>query len=468
MPYEYKLAILRPLLKKIGLALLLPNYRPVSNLQYISKVVERSVAVQLVGHMKGNKLFDKFQSAYLEGWSVETALVRVQNDILTAIDQQQVTAVILLDLSAAFDTVSHKILLHRLEHRCGITGGVLSWIKSYLSDRRQVVKINDDTSKIFDLNCGVPQGSVLGPLLFIIYILPLGDIIQSNNILYHLFADDNQDYLSFKTDDAPASLIKMSNCVNEIIMWLTANDLKCNEQKTDFIICGTAQQLAKLNNPSINICVCTIEPSLKVRNLGGIFDHNMSMQAHVSAVSKSAYFQLFNISRIRKSLTKEAASICIHAFVTSKLDSCNALLCGLPKSATAKLQRVQNAAARLLIFTKKRDHITPILKQLHWLPIRRRSQYKILLITYKALNGLGPEYIQDLIEPYVPQKSLRSASDGLLLQQSRSKLKIGERSFCRLAPALWNELPFNIRSKVSVESFKAGIKTHLFTLEYEV
>ena len=228
MPDEYKLAILRPLIKKMGLALILNSYRPISNLQFVSKIVERSVASQVVDHMKGNMLFDKFQSAYLQGRGVETALLRVQNDILMAMEKQLVTAIIFLDLSAAFDMVSHSILLHRLEHRCGITGGVLEWIRSYLSDRKQVVKVGSATSEVYDLDCGVPQGSVLGPILFIIYILPLREIIQKLGLHYHLFADDSQDYLSFKACDAQQILSKMSDCITEVLSWLHQNRLMCN------------------------------------------------------------------------------------------------------------------------------------------------------------------------------------------------------------------------------------------------
>ena len=472
MPDEYKLAILRPGLKKLGIMLILNSYRPISNLQYVSKIVERSVVTQIVGHMKGNNLFDMFQSAYLEGRSVETALLRVQNDVLSAMEKQLVTAIVLLDLSAAFDTVSHDILLHRLEHRCGITGGVLSWIKSYLSDRKQVVKVDNATSKSYTISCGVPQGSILGPILFVIYILPLGDIIQKHGILYHQFADDNQTYFSFKATDQDVNLRKMEKCVQDVLIWFKQNRLKCNGPKTDYIICGTRQQLTKLNDSNIIIDSCNIKPSSEVRNLGAIFDEQMSFQSHITAKCKAAYYQLFNLNRKRQCLTYKAAEQCIHAFVTCKLDFCNSLLFGQPKCRIGKrspLQKVQNAAARCLTLTRKREHITPILENLNWLPIRRRIEYKMLLITYKAIHGIGPEYISDLVDSYEPTVSLRSAKDRYLLQEHGSKLKTGgDRAFQYAAPALWNKLPYDVRSSPSLASFKSRLKTHFYRMEYGV
>ena len=176
----------------------------------------------------------------------------------------------------------------------------------------------------------------------------------------------------------------------------------------------------ELDNPSISVGSYTAHPSLQVRNLGVVFDQNMSFNAHATSVSKSAYFQLHNISRKRKSLTKDAAAACIHAFVTSKLDFCNALLYGLPKCTSGVFKKVQYAAARTLTCMKKtsRQHMTPVLKGLNWLPFNRRIEYKLLLVTYKAINGIGPDYIRELLEPYDPVGSLRSASDRYLLKEA--------------------------------------------------
>ena len=186
------------------------------------------------------------------------------------------------------------------------------------------------------------------------------------------------------------------------------------------------------------------------------------------SVCKSAWYHLFSIGKIRNYITPEQAKSVVHAYVTSKLDLNNALLAGAPLVITAKLQRIQNAAAKLIVRSKKRDHVTPILHKLHWLPIHQRVIFKLLLMTFKALNGIGPAYLRDLLIFYRPTRALRSASDSLLLVVPKSRLKTyGDRSFSVMAPALWNELPFNIRSCQTVRAFKSSLKTLLFKQHFK-
>ena len=183
VPQVFKVAVIKPLLKKPSLDPdILANYRPISNLPFISKILERVVASQLGDHLHRNDLFEVFQSGFRIHHSTETALVRVTNDLLMASDNGLVSILVLLDLSAAFDTVDHSILLHRLEHVIGIKGTALGWFKSYLSDRFQFVHVHDISSTQTRVCCGVPQGSVLGPILFTLYMLPLGKIIQRHKL----------------------------------------------------------------------------------------------------------------------------------------------------------------------------------------------------------------------------------------------------------------------------------------------
>jgi hypothetical protein len=181
MPVNLKEALLNPLLKKASLdSKTFKNFRPVSNLAYISKIVEKVVDNCTTDHMALHNLHDEFQSAYRKFHSTETALLRLHNDIMQAIDNKEAVALVLLDLSAAFDTVDHQILLNRLSSKVGIRGSVLAWFKSYLSDHSQKVIIKGSRSSSHKLNCGVPQGSILGPKRFSIYIIPLGEIIQKH------------------------------------------------------------------------------------------------------------------------------------------------------------------------------------------------------------------------------------------------------------------------------------------------
>jgi hypothetical protein len=237
VPNDLKKALIIPIIKKLMLdPEILKNYRPISNVPFISKVIEKCVATQLTSYITRNNLSCKWQSAYREGHSTETALIRVFNDILVALDAKQCVALVLLDLSAAFDTIDRPILLRRLQLFYGIKGKVLEWIGSYLKNRTQTVKINTSQSSEHANNYGVPQGSVLGPLLFSLYTAPLGKIIESSGLNFHLYADDTQLYFSFDAkvqQSVDDSLTMLKMCMDRIGIWMATNYLKLNNDKTE-------------------------------------------------------------------------------------------------------------------------------------------------------------------------------------------------------------------------------------------
>jgi hypothetical protein len=209
-----------------------------------------------------------------------------------------------------------------------------------------------------------------------------------------------------------------------------------------------------------------ITSSASVRNLGVTFGSTLSMEAHVNKVCRSAYAQLRNIGQIRRYLTSDAAKSLTNGLVTSRLDYCNSLLYGLPQSTLKKMQRVQNTAARIITRTPRRDHITPGLKELHWLPIQSRINFKILTTTYKALHHLAPDYITDMLTVHQPTRSLRSAkSTTLAIPRSRT-VTYGDRQFRCAASRLWNNLPVTIREARTLNTFKTHLKTHLFKLYF--
>ena len=251
---------------------------------------------------------------------------------------------------------------------------------------------------------------------------------------------------------------------------MTTNFLKLNADKTEYLLLGSDNLLSKLSDyfrKEISICDFNVLPSLSARNIGVVFDQNMTMQQQVNNITKVCFYQIRNIGRIRKNLSDNATKSLVHALVTSRLDNCNALLIGIPSSLIDKLQKVQNSAARLITKSSFREHITPILYNLHWLPILYRIRFKILLLTFKCLNGMAPSYLSTLLELYTPSRTLRSASHCLLVTKSVRLVGYGERSFAYQAPHLWNSLPFDVRSAQSLSVFKNRLKTFLFVRAFD-
>ena len=189
------------------------------------------------------------------------------------------------------------------------------------------------------------------------------------------------------------------------------------------------------------------------------------MDIFVNNICRSASFALYRIGQLRKFLDKKCTEMLVHAFITCRLDQCNSLLYALPESQIAKLQRIQNSAARLVSLSRKYDHITPILRELHWLPVKYRIIYKILLLTYKCLHGMGPIYLQELLKEYKPARNLRSSMQ-LRLITSITSTQYGQRSFSAAASELWNDLPLHVKNSQTLVQFKSSLKTHLFTLAF--
>ena len=274
-------------------------------------------------------------------------------------------------------------------------------------------------------------------------------------------------YIAFHPNEEASALQKLEHCINDLRKWMNKNRLKLNDNKTEFIIFGSKSKLGKINTRSINVGKEKIIAVKEVRNIGAYFDSELKMQTQIQNMCKSAWLNLFNISKIRKFLIEDQTKIIVQAYVTSKLDANNSLLSGIHTDFRAQLQRVQNAAAKLIKQKKKYDHVTPLLHQLHWLPIEDRINFKILLLVFKSLNEAGPVYLRDLLEYYRPPARLRSADDPLILDIPHTKLRTyGDRAFSVIAAILWNKLPLDIRGAKTMTIFKSKLKTKLFKDRY--
>jgi hypothetical protein len=308
---------------------------------------------------------------------------------------------------------------------------------------------------------------VLGPAFFTDYSSPVAALIRAHDISVQCYADDTQLYVSFRSDEEAIALEKLERCIADLRVWMNKNRLKLNDSKTEFMIFGTKSKLSKINTKSVRVGDDDIAAVQHVRNIGAYFDSEMKMDKQVKNTCQSAWMNLYNISKIRRYLTTDQCKSVVHAYVTSKLDANNALLAGTTVELKSKLQRVQNAAAKLITQNKKHDHVTPLLYNLHWLPVEDRIIFKILLLAYKSLNNEGPVYLKDLLSFYKPPLNLRSSDNSFTLNIPRTNLvTYGDRAFSVIAAVEWNKLPLHITSSGSVKLFKSQLKTHMFKFRY--
>ena len=387
MPSSLKTAVIRPILKDSTLdSNDYNNFRPVSNLPILSKIIEKVVYNRLTNHINENGLYGRNQSAYRKYHSTETALLKVQNDILMSLDKGKFVALVMIDVSAAFDTVEHQSLLNRFDQEFGIRGKALQWLHSYLSNRKQKVAINSSHSELSDILYGFPQGATLAGLCFNCYSKPLGNIAQNfRPVDQHSYADDGQTYISFTCKNKEQAMILLQNCLEDIRKWMVFNHLKINNDKNKVIFFSPKKQISTDLAINIKFGSATIKPSLVVKNLGILMDNLLTMEKQINKTTKSAYFHIRNISKVRKFLDIETTKTLVHTLVISRIDYCNSLFINLPQRLLKKVQRAQNSAARLIAKTSKRAHITPVLKELHWLPVTARVTFKVLLQTYKCV-----------------------------------------------------------------------------------
>jgi hypothetical protein len=340
------------------------------------------------------------------------------------------------------------------------------WFDSYLANRKQSFQKGDQLSGPHPVDCSVPQGSVLGPQEFNAYTEDLESLIKSHHLGHHLYADDTQLIDGARIVEIEVRIDRLQQCIEAIHDWCASRRLQLNSSKTEVIWFGTAASLKKLKNADLTIRVGSdiIQPVNVVRDLGVILDQELSMKQHISKVTSSCFFQLRRLKQVRRILGPQITSSLVNAFVTSRLDYCNAVLAGLPKSTTAPLQRVQNAAARLITGIRFHEHVTPSLQQLHWLPVSYRITYKLCVLMHLVNTGRSPTYLTSLVtatSDLASRQSLRSASSRRF-EVPRTTLKFGERSFSFAGPSAWNSLPADLQKETNVETFKKNLKTFLF------
>jgi len=458
LPMSQKKAFVTPKLKKTGLdATDVKNYRPISNLSFMSKIVEKIIARQMLAYLESNSLLPKLQSGFRRGHSTETTLVKVLSDIYDAIDTGQMAMLALLDVSAAFDCVDHVIMLERLRISYGVNGSALEWFRSYLTSRRQTVYVNGSELAESLLDRGVPQGSILGPLLYVLYTADVINEIEASGLSCHIYADDIQLYGHYPVKSSNELFDLVKGSVDTVGGWLSSNKLRLNIDKTQFLWMSTSYNLKNFDDSINPVC-----------DLGIWLDANLSMTEHIRRMCNKCYYQLRQIRYIKKYLTIESLKTLVSSFICNRIDFCNSILYGTRSFLLDCVQSVLNAAARLIAGVSKFHSISSYIRnELHWLPIYERIEFKIAMIVRDCLVGFAPVYLQELVQPVSTisgRRQLRSSNHGdLFLPKFRSS-KYGKRRFPVAAAHVWNQLPVELKngSTMNRTLFKKRLKHYMF------
>ena len=435
------------------------NYRPVSLLSFVSKLTERVVHARITAHLVENNLQNASQYGYKKHHSCENLLLKLLDDILVGVDSKSGVVVLFVDLSAAFDTVDHAVLLQILQNKFRITESALCWIKSFVSCRSQKVKIGGSFSDALLVAFGVPQGSILGPLLFNLYCSSIDEAFMSSGFHSMGYADDNFGLRIFPAFSAPSTLfVTVPNCLKAIKQWATSHFLKLNSDKTRVMLFGGSTFFAECPfNTFRNDLGVMLPISHSAKVLGVTLDSDLLFNQHISKIVSSVNFALRNIKLIRRCLSRKALETLMHSLIANKIDQCNSLLIGISETNLSKLQKLQNCAARLIFNLPSRSlNISERLRELHWLPVRSRIIFKYLITVFKCVNCLAPTQLSDKVRVECPLNMVLKTSG------FRPKSALGKRAFTYLAPRYWNALPRDLRTIASLEAFKSNLKTYLF------
>ena len=453
-----KESIVTPILKKTGLDQdLLSNYRPVCSGLFIDKTIQKNVAAQLFQHMTENELHVPYQSAYKPYHSCETVLLALTNDILLNLDKGLCSVLMLLDNSAAFDTVDHDVLISDLSNDIGIKGTALNWFRSFLGGRTQATCVKGCKSEFAAMRYGVPQGSVLGPVLFNIYVRNFIQLLRDAGFIIHGYADDHQVITTFRIAFQYSTLCHtLPKLLNLISRWMGSRFLKLNASKTKLLIFSPQNVRDNIYIDSVYLGNNVFLPiTFEEMSLGVKLDSSLSFSPQVNMVLRQSYSYISDLGRIRRFLTVNDIRALVQAFIMSRIDNCNVVFYGIHECELNKLQRLQNACARVIYGRRKYDHVSDLFATLHWLPIRQRIIFKLLLFVLKIFLGMAPHYLVTCVTIL--------DHDHRILLVPRVKTSYGDRAFSNAAPRLWNALPLNLRKSDTINYFKSHLKHLLFS-----
>jgi exonuclease III len=459
---EWKIARVTPIYKGKGDVLDPGNFRPISVVCHIGKLLERQVYRQLIIYCKEHNFISSDQSAYLENHSTQTSLHRVVDDWLEAMNEGQLVGACFLDISKCFDTIDHKFLLKKLDYY-GIRNAELNWFQSYLTNRGQKVKCNGITSDSAGLEIGVPQGSVLGPFLFLIYANDLGNFIGSGTC--NCFADDTVIYVVGETVEQVTKLLQ--KMVHGVRGWYEGNMLKINASKSEILLIGTKQKLRGVdaNTFVIDFNGTVMNKADIVKYLGIMVDQHLDWSNEVSHLCRTVGLKLHHLRRLSSFMSTELLSKIYCTYIQPVLEYACTVWGYSSERNIHRICRLQKLAARIV--SKNYDFVNvrgdDLIQELKWPSFIARRDLMLMSLIYKSVHGKAPSYlINHLNFVYeISSKTTRGSSD-LNLLAPKPNIEQFKESFQYMGPWLWNQLPINIRSAESLPSFKKMYKDHYF------
>lgn len=441
------------------------EYRPISILPFLSKVLERLVHNQLNSFLTRNDLLNSFQSGFRPGHSTVTALVKITDDIRLGMENGQLTVLTLLDFSNAFNTVDFDILLAVLRSN-NISPMVINWFHSYLYGRRQRVRLEESFSSWCNTSAGVPQGGVLSPLLFSIFINSISQNISSS---YHLYADDLQLYRHAPLDQLAVAVQAINLDLTKIAMWSNAHGLKVNPLKTQVIIIGSTRKICKVDwdlLPRVVFDGVTIPFSDTVKNLGITFDKGLTWGPQLAITSRKMFASASSLRKLRNFLPTTTKIALAQSLLLPILDYADVCYLDLTEDQLNKLERLQNFCIRFIFGLRKYDHVSAFRTRLKWLPIRLRRNAHILSLLFSILfHPSAPRYLQERFRYFKDSHtlSLRS-SDNFKLKMPAHSTSFYDLSFTVEGARLWNALPLHIKRSPSLNIFKEKVRDYYLKL----
>ena len=455
-PDDWKRAKVTPIYKS-GNKSDVGNYRPISVLPIVSKIIERAVHNQLYKYVSTKGILSSAQSGFRANHSTTTTLLDVQDFILNNMDNGYVTGAIFLDLKKAFDTVNHNVLIDKLK-RYGVDGIELSWFKSYLSNRSQAVNVNSNLSEFEHINIGVPQGSILGPLLFILFVNCLPNAVNCKTEMY---ADDTT--LLFRSKCPDELSTSLTSNLDLVANWLKANKLTLNISKTKVMLFGTRHMLDKFNDISLTYNDDMIEMVREFKYLSVKFDSTMSWLSHIDYLANNVSKRIGVIRRVKHFLPHQTLVMLANALVIPHFDYASPVWSNCSDSYQARLQVLHNRLARTILSADIRTPINDMMNLLHWTKLSNRWKSQILIILFKCLKDISPTYLSsnfEFVHNYHNHTTRNHSSNTLIIPKINSNS--GMRTFLFRSGHLWNNLSPSIRidlENMSLGQFKSYIST---------